>query len=429
MRIHIKNKLTITVLIACILMAFTSSCYESLKKTAKKNYAYMYNPTTTSLHPNFNIYHQNDSSSVLLIKFYPGELLFNQANERIVYQAQIQFQYKLYNLKTKLLDDSSSFSLTLDLDEVKEEMVTFIPVKAKFGNEYMLQAVTQDLKRRTQHREAIRVDKTNRFNNQNFLFRIYGSNAPVFNARIDSTNFFKVEYSYGRVDSFIVKYFKNNFYYPVVPSMDITVRDYFESPDSQMVHNLKDASVFKLNKEGLYIFQIAPGNETGAGISCFDADFPYLKKSDDLARGLKYLLTDKEFNEIMVATNKKLKIDEFWLKAADNNIDVARDLIRIYYNRAYLANVYFTSYKEGWKTDRGMVYLVYGLPDIIYRSDNSERWVYQNSRTDEEISFIFTQEIHPYSNNHYVLSRGETVQTRWSDAISSWRKGKPFSLE
>ena len=64
---------------------------------------------------------------------------------------------------------------------------------------------------------------------------------------------------------------------------------------------------------------------------------------------LKYILKDKEFNEIINTPNKKLAVDEFWLRAANKNVELARDLIRIYYNRAYLANYYFTSYKEGWK--------------------------------------------------------------------------------
>lgn len=404
------------------------SCSQTFKTTSKKNFAYIYNPTTTSLHPEFIVYHKNDSSSMLMIKFYPGELLFNQANNQILYQSEIQFNYKLFNKETKLLEDSSTINIMLDLDEAREEMVTYIPFKAKFGNDYVLQIISTDLKRKSQHRTAIDINKKDKFNSQNYLIRIFGNNAPVFNSRIDSTKYFLIEYSYNKIDSFIVKYFKNDFNYPVQPSLDISITDKFEKPDTQYIYFLTDTNHFKLNKKGLYIFQVDTNKLSGINISYFGEDFPYFKKPDDMVYPLKYILNDNEFENMLNTANKKLAIDEFWLKAANKNVEIARDLVRIYYNRAFLANYYFTSYKEGWKTDRGMIYLVYGLPDYIYKSDNTERWVYENTQTKDKIYFKFDKVPHPYADNHYILARSETIQTKWKEAVESWRKGRPFTM-
>ena len=59
------------------------------------------------------------------------------------------------------------------------------------------------------------------------------------------------------------------------------------------------------------------------------------------------------------------------------NIDKARELIRIYYTRILYSNYYFTSYKEGWRTERGMIYTIYGPPDKVYKTSDGESWGYR----------------------------------------------------
>jgi hypothetical protein len=65
-----------------------------------------------------------------------------------------------------------------------------------------------------------------------------------------------------------------------------------------------------------------------------------------------------------------------------------------YYNRIDYANNNFKAYTEGWLTDKGNVFVVYGKPNNIDRTNNSfadnrtyERWTYANNRV-----FIFLDE-------------------------------------
>ena len=64
----------------------------------------------------------------------------------------------------------------------------------------------------------------------------------------------------------------------------------------------------------------------------------------------------------------------------------AKSLIAIYYNRIQNANLHFTTFKEGWKTDRGMIYVVFGLiyNGVCYECEGltNPYWVMQNSLTD-----------------------------------------------
>ncbi|NJK87334.1 MAG: GWxTD domain-containing protein [Bacteroidales bacterium] len=102
--------------------------------------------------------------------------------------------------------------------------------------------------------------------------------------------------------------------------------------------------------------------------------FPHIRTPQELIEPLAYLSNSVEYNEMKNATNKKIVVDNFWLGKTDD-MDRARELIRIYYNRVFLANYYFTTFKPGWKTDRGMIYIIYGPPQATYRSITNEKWV------------------------------------------------------
>ncbi|HEX2975225.1 MAG TPA: GWxTD domain-containing protein, partial [Bacteroidales bacterium] len=139
------------------------------------------------------------------------------------------------------------------------------------------------------------------------------------------------------------------------------------------------------------------------------------------------------------AQKPKAALDEFWIKCG-GNIDKSRELIRIYYTRVLYSNYYFTSYREGWRTERGMIYIVYGPPDKVYKSPQGESWGYRKpaarskwgsrySVKDDYIFFNFRKKDNFLSDNDFFLSRSETLVTYWDQAITSWRKGIVFRVD
>jgi GWxTD domain-containing protein len=139
------------------------------------------------------------------------------------------------------------------------------------------------------------------------------------------------------------------------------------------------------------------------------------------------------------APRPKLALDEFWIKCA-NNVDKARELIRIYYTRVQYADMYFTSYKEGWRTERGMIYLIYGPPDKVYKSIDGESWGYRKPIVkstwgtryivkEEYLYFNFKKKESIFTNNDYYLSRSETLVSFWAQAVACWKKGIVFRLD
>ena len=93
-----------------------------------------------------------------------------------------------------------------------------------------------------------------------------------------------------------------------------------------------------------------------------------------------------------------------------------------------LANTYFTSYTEGWKTDRGLIYIIFGLPVTIYKAENIERWIYGTSQSNKTLVFNFMRQENPFTANDYVLSREEMYKISWTQAVDTWRNGRVYSV-
>ena len=115
--------------------------------------------------------------------------------------------------------------------------------------------------------------------------------------------------------------------------------------------------------------------------------------------------------------------------ALADDMERARELIRIYYNRVFFSNYYFTSFKEGWMTDRGMIFIIYGPPQAIYTKVNEERWVYYRKNYSSTITFVFNHVQSPYADNNFILQRSESYDIHWRQAVNSWKNGQVFLLD
>jgi len=104
----------------------------------------------------------------------------------------------------------------------------------------------------------------------------------------------------------------------------------------------------------------------------------------------------------------------------------SKELIRIFYNRAFLANIFFASYTEGWKTDRGMIYTVFGEPAKIYLTETGEKWSYGQNQNMQTASFTFFRVKHPICGYEYVLDRNSAFKGLWYDAVDTWRNGRAY---
>jgi len=182
---------------------------------------------------------------------------------------------------------------------------------------------------------------------------------------------------------------------------------------------LQNGSRFLPKKEGLYLFQEDTMAARGFSYRVVKENFPKFTKVDELVPPLILVTTPEEYNDINSANGEKSKFDKVILTITGDK-DRAKNFMRDYFRRVELANIYFSSYKEGWKTDRGMVYLIFGTPDEVNRNNGNEIWNYK----DYNIKFTFVKSGSVYDPENYVLLRSKQFTDTWFNMVDLWRKGR-----
>ncbi len=154
---------------------------------------------------------------------------------------------------------------------------------------------------------------------------------------------------------------------------DITI-DY--PADTIIAFAYSDTLPIMFPNKGVYFCSVDRKTEEGYTFFNFGETFPSMTDPAEMIEPLVFLASEEELSNMRSAPRPKVALDEFWIRCG-GNIDKSRELIRIYYTRILYSNFYFTSFKEGWRTERGMIYTIYGPPDKVYKSSDGERWGYR----------------------------------------------------
>jgi GWxTD domain-containing protein len=424
-------------IIVILLSVFIFSCKTSKRITAPRNLEQIYDVTRSSIHPEIKVYNNSDTSSIIILKLYAKELLFNQANPEKILQAEVEIIYNLYDLNNKqILVDSSTTVFKHEKNTEAPYYTYTISVKTEKGKKYFLEIITTDIKRNGTHYSFLRIDRNKNYNELDFLVFSKKSKSLKINSFVSNTEQFEISHYKEDLDSLIVFYYSNNFYTPPPPYLLDTTNNDFENIDTSWVCYLDSIKYDNFQGEGVYFFnkwlEIKEdyfADTNGFALYNFGKKFPIVRTPSDLLKPIIYLDTiNINTDADSVGKFTKLAVDDFWLDRA-NNIDKSRELLKKYYNRVMFANKYFTSYKEGWQTDRGMIYTIYGIPDYINKSGIEERWIYNAHGIGAGITFTFNYSETPFSINHFVLDREKLKYTGWDEAIEMWNKGEVFYFQ
>ena len=184
--------------------------------------------------------------------------------------------------------------------------------------------------------------------------------------------------------------------------------------------------LLRLPEKGLYALKI--GGAGGEPVHTLPllatrADFPGLTSATELIDNLLYLTTAAERKQLAAAPDAKRAVDKFWLQAAGDDQERARELIRRYYGGIVAANELFTGHKSGWLTDRGMLYVVLGPPQSVRRLPGQELWRYdQAGRQQGPVTFTFRARPTTLAPANYELVRRPEYQALWYAAVEQWRR-------
>jgi len=420
----------------CIVAGLVAGCASSKKASTEDvqgHMASLYNPSRLSLHPDFSVYHESSNYSVLYIRAYPSELRFNEANEDSEYRALLQVKYELIKLEETgnegdLLVDSASVVYKLrEREEKSPAFFASLAIPVRQGLRYLLRVETKDLNRGSIGIEYLYLDKTDPNGAQNFKVISAYSGYPKFMRFFLPGEKFHIRYRNPNVDSIYVDYFSlsNELPRPPITATSDYTMNY--TPDTSYVFPMVDTVDYNLRMEGMYLTKVDKEQDQGLTLFNFGGSFPEVKSPRELMEPLFYLATLAEYRDLRTESNRKLAVDNFWLKMG-NKVDKSRELIRIYYNRVVYSNLYFSSNKEGWKTDQGMIFILFGPPSRIQMTGKGESWFYFENRRSKVVEFKFERGHDAFSDQNMIWKKTTDSQMFRNEAIRSWRSGKVYSM-
>lgn len=129
---------------------------------------------------------------------------------------------------------------------------------------------------------------------------------------------------------------------------------------------------------------------------------------------MRYILTDKEWKQFSTAkgSEKEDLFRSYWINRDPTPGTQQNEVMDEYFARIHFANQNFTSFQPGWKTDMGMIYILFGPPDEIERSTRSpgrivtQNWLYYSINR----NFLFIDE---NGFGEYRLSTPYYLTPRW----------------
>ncbi len=412
----LKYKIRYIYFFVIIILFFTGSCVTYTKTTQSKNFAYLYNPVLTPIHPEISFYFLPKNQMSAYITLNNKELGY------VSNTGKLYFNYKVFH---SFADPTVTDSGTVIINPQENKEQTFVNIDFNTGGLKNLVVWIHffDEITKAKYENYFFLDATNINSRYNFLFA--DANTGQVISRYFAPQNIKIKHN--AADSLLVAEYmlKNDF--PLLPfsTKHLEIDNIFDKPDTTFyVQNNID---FNFIQKGLYIFSADTFSKTGTLVGYYGKDFPMVKTPTEMLKPLYYLLNSTEYKEYASYKNRKEAIDDFWLKTGKNKFR-AKELIKVYYNRVVLANILFTDYKAGWQTDRGMIYIIFGPPKYVYKSPNSEKWVYSKGSDSMNLSFVFEKQKNFYTDNFYILKRKLDYKTIWYQAVQAWRDGYVYSV-
>jgi GWxTD domain-containing protein len=418
-----KNKLLKIVLLIAIPVAILLAC-EAPSKISVYNLVSLYQEEKQFAELDTWVYHTSDSISTLFVEVNYSNLVYQKDPYTGLYACSYRLSYKLSTgYESKEIMQTGNIVAGDSLNYGKNYgYVHSFDFKAKYPGDYLLEISLFDFNRQSATTKYVDVTKSTMNGRQNFL-ALNRNKGLIYNNYVPAGEPFKVVTDRQDQQVLYVSYYNRDFPVARPPYTEDREPVFQFKPDSTFILPVANGETdwLSIDRPGFFHFRKDTISREGLTIFCFHDGFPDLVTAAELRYPLRYITTRKEYDTLIADTNCKAAVDNFWLKTAQTP-DRAKLLIQKYYNNVEEANKYFTSYEEGWMTDRGIIYIVFGQPDIVYRGKDSEEWIYGEPQNSSSLHFTFIRVLNPFSWNDFQLLRSPTLKEPWFVTVQSWRR-------
>lgn len=389
------------------------------------NFASIYNPGESAINPEYKLYHQSDTTSLLFFRISTDELIPNTQPDNSEPYKAVVVKYVLRNAENNQIADSASLLFRISATSTEREFITYLKLKTPLLSNYNLVVIFSDVLRKVPRRVFIDLNKSDYGNEQNYFFETADSvKAPLFSNVVEGNRKYIFYKKRSPADRYFVSY-----YTPIstIPQSPFAIQYNANLPSPDTIYAINPNDTLSFEAEGIYFISEKDSETEGVALTNFGQGYPEIRSVKNMILTIRYLTTERKWNEMLKSEDPKTEIDNFWLNLSSDPYR-AKELIRVYYNRVILANRFFGTYKQGWQTDRGMIYIIFGPPATIYKSSDIEQWIYGDNPELSDISFSFKKSSNLLSGNEYILIRDQRYQTIWAQAIETWLQGRVFSI-
>ena len=402
----------------------------SLSETDFKD---MYSSKSDVPQPRFKIFHAENSTSEVYYMFENRGLKYSINEVSGDYMAKARISWQLYTdySSTEIIDSSSFVKFDSTATSGLFQLQGKFTIPAKADANYVLKITTTDLNTTQKTVTFHYIDKTDKTNRQFFKVVLEENNSVLFRNYFYENERLSITYALSKsLTQLEGKFFDVIFPVAAPPfSMSNPKPFDFDNHTEFSLDMTNGIAHFSSADAGIYHFGLGGGNKyTGLTLYQYSNEFPEVNTNQELLSPLRFITSKKEFAKLRKYQEPKKAVDEFW-KSTSKDPKKAKKLIKGYYNRVQNANYFFSSFKEGWKTDRGVIYIVFGPPSIVYRSLTGESWTYGEDSNYRSLTFNFVKVKNPFTNNDFALQRTSVYKNPWYRAVDAWRQGKVASLE
>lgn len=431
-----KPAALITVVMMAVLLA---SCTVTQNVTDTKDMSYIYNPARNVFTPFISLYNEGDETTLMSISIRRGELYFSEANPEGVPMASLLVSVRLFDNTMGGLADTATYKYDIRKEDVGGEYVMRIPLDTREGSAYSAEIKIIDLIRQRTQQTFIDFERRGIYSGLNYRIRDHFNKNEMYSRVLRREQYINVVNPPMQPDTLWLFYYKAVKGIPPAPTTILPEVTVASEPEVIVPLVYSDTLPMMFPGEGIYMISVDSLIRDGLVIYNFGPDHPTMTSPETMIPPLEYFATPEEMEEMLTAEKPKLALDKFWLNRT-GSIERSKELIRIYYNRTLFANYYFSSYKAGWLTDRGMIYIMYGPPDKVYKNSEGESWGFRKppvksrwgsryTYEDHYLWFNFRKAKNIFSENDFVLNRAGTPVSYWDIAVARWREGKVFRLD
>ncbi len=399
-----------------LLLFGIASCVSSRQAD---NMAYLYNDKAAVQYAKIQVYHTDHDSSTLFIGIPKTGLDFNVKG---ITELDINLLFYREGRLKKFADSirfrtSISDSITGDYISVKKDL----PIAR--GEQVLVKVIIHQVHTQKRWEQQHWMEKHHTTDEDNFLIRqdSASTNSVLFEPYTFVGDSLFIDYRGKRNPELLV-----NYYPPVrqlaLPPFEMRRKAPFPSQSEADSSFYIKNGVFYPQKAGLYHLRYSPTDSFGRSIVVAEDGFPKLTTVPDLVETLRFITKKAEYKSLMTAKTPKAALDQFWLKRSGSQ-DRGKILIKEFYGRVQKTNKLFTTFKEGWKTDRGLIFIIYGEPDVLNKTQNREIWTYRGSSDRPSLQFVFNRKYISFSKHFYELERDPALADAWHHAVYEWRRG------